>query len=250
MHVYLTLLRRELGSYFASFTGYLIIATVVFLLGLSFSDILPKLNADATDAPLTEQFFLTLYFWLILLLTAPVITMRTFAQEKFSGTYETLMTAPVRDFQVVMAKFSGALLFFGITWLPLLGYLLMVRRYSNEAVPLDPAILGSAFLGLMLIGSLFMAIGCLASSLARSQLTAAILSYALCLALFLLSLRTMLASPPPGWQSKVFRYISMSEHMEDFARGVIDSRYISFYLSLTVFFLFLTLKVVESRRWK
>jgi ABC-2 type transport system permease protein len=250
VQAFIVLLRRELGSYFASVTGYLIIATVLFLLGLSFSEILRKLNAEPTDAPLTEQFFVTLYFWLILLLTAPIITMRTFAHEKFSGTYETLMTAPVRDGQVVMAKFFGALIFFAITWLPLLAYLLLVRRYSNDVTPVSFSIIGSTFLGLVLIGGLFMAIGCLASALARSQLTAAILSYAFSLALFLLSLRTVISAPGRGWSAQVFSYISMSEHMEDFARGVIDSRYIAFYFTLTSFFLFLTLKVVESRRWK
>src|ERR1044071_2338959 len=115
MHVYLTLLRRELGSYFMSLTGYVVIASVLLLVGVSLVDVLAKLNANPTELPLTEFFYITLYFWMVLLLTAPVITMRSFALEKFSGTYETLMTAPVSDLQVVLAKFSGALVFFLIT---------------------------------------------------------------------------------------------------------------------------------------
>src|ERR1041385_6407216 len=120
MNVYWTLVRRELGSYFMSFTGYIVIAVVLLLLGVSFVDITAKLSEQPTDAPITEVFYMTLYFWLILLLTTPVITMRSFASEKFSGTYETLMTAPVRDLQVVLAKFTGALIFYLLAWLPLL----------------------------------------------------------------------------------------------------------------------------------
>jgi len=87
MRAYLTLVRREVGTFFVSLTGYVIIASVLLLLGFSFYDMLYKLNASKVDAPLTEIFYSTDYFWLILLLTAPVITMRTFAFEKLSGTY-------------------------------------------------------------------------------------------------------------------------------------------------------------------
>lgn len=92
MQIYLSLLRRELSGYFNSFSGYVIIAAVLFLLGLSFNDILSKLDAPM-EAPLTEGFFITFYFWIVFLLTAPVMTIRTFALERFSGTYETLMTS-------------------------------------------------------------------------------------------------------------------------------------------------------------
>src|SRR5256886_12629003 len=111
MRAYLTLVRRELGAFFVSLTGYTIIASVLLLLGFSFADRLEKLNNDRAGvvAPLTELFYSTFYFWLILLLTAPVITMRSFAFEKWSGTYETLMTTPVSDWQVVLAKFTGTL---------------------------------------------------------------------------------------------------------------------------------------------
>jgi ABC-2 type transport system permease protein len=250
MQVYLTLVRRELSGYFASLTGYMVIAVVLLLLGLSFNDMLVKLNVEATDAPLTEQFFITIYFWLILLITTPIITMRTFAQEKFAGTYETLMTSPVGDLEVVLAKYSGALLFFALTWLPLLGYFLLVRRYTHDSATADPLAFASAFLGILLIGSVYMSLGCFASALTRSQTMAAMFSYALGLGLFLLSLGSLMASPPAGWPSKLFSYISMAEHLEDFARGVVDTRCLVYYATLTAFFLFLTLKAVETRRWR
>src|SRR5207344_76676 len=101
----------ELGQFFQSMTGYVIISTALGLLGVSLIDMLTKLNSDGISAPLAETFYATLYFWLILLLTTPVITMRTFASEKASGTFETLVTAPVSDLQVVLAKFAGTMVF-------------------------------------------------------------------------------------------------------------------------------------------
>ena len=250
MQAYLALTRRELGGYLGSITGYVLIATVLLLLGLSFTDMLAKLNAEPTDAPITEQFFVTVYYWLILLLTTPIMTMRTFAQEKFSGTYETLMTAPVKDAQVVLAKFTGAFLFYAITWLPLLAYLLLVRRYSSDPAVLNPAGLLTTLLGILLVGSLYISLGCFASALSRNQIVAAMISYALGLGLFLLSMRALMAAPGKGWSAQFFQYISMTEHLEEFAGGVIDTRHLVFYLSLTGFFLFLTLRAVESRRWR
>jgi ABC-2 type transport system permease protein len=250
MRKYLTLTRRELGCYFGSFTGYVVIASVLFLLGLSFNDILSKLNTEPTEMPLTEGFFISFYFWIVFLLTAPVMTIRSFASEKFAGTYETLMTSPVGDCQVVLSKFTGALIFYGLTWLPLLGYLLMVRGYSNEPASLDPRVVASTFLGIMLIGAVYMSLGCFASALTRSQTVAAMISYALGLGLFLLSLRALVTVPPTAWAAKAYSYIAMTQHLEQFARGVVDTRVLVYYLSLTILFLFLTCKVVEGRRWR
>ncbi len=252
MGVFFTLTRRELAGYFLSMTGYVVMATVLFLLGLSFTDVISKLNASPTDAPVTEVFYLTVYFWLILLLTAPVITMRSFSIEKFSGTYETLLTAPVRDWEVVLAKFAGAYIFYLITWLPLVGYLLATQYYTNnQALALDWGTLLSTVIGIMLIGSLYMSMGCLASSVTESQMIAAALSYAGGFVFFLISLRSIYGSGKGGGlKDKIFAHMSMTEHMLEFARGNIDTRPVIYYLSLTILFLFLTAKVVESRRWK
>ena len=128
--------------------------------------------------PVTELFYSTPFFWLILLLTAPVITMRLFALEKFSGTFETLMTTPVSDVQVVAAKFTAAMVFYMLMWLPLLGCLLIVRHYTNDTRALDAGVVGSTFLGILLLGGLFISLGCFASALTRSQIIAAMISLA------------------------------------------------------------------------
>ena len=250
MRAWWTLVRRELSGYFVSWTGYVVIAVVVFLFGLSFSILLQGLNAGETDKPVTEIFYDTLFLWLILLLAAPVITMRSFAHEKSCGTFETLMTTPVSDLQVVLAKFSGAMIFYLLMWSPLLACIFIVRHFSNDPTVVDPGTLGSTFLGITLIGALYMSLGCFASSLTRNQIIAAMIALVLGTSLFLLSFISMALSGQAGWAVKIFAHISLMEHMRDFARGVVDIRPIVFYLSLTVLFLFLTLKSVESRRWK
>ena len=250
MQAYLVLVRRELGAYFVSITGYLLVSMVLFLVGLSFVDILGKLNVEPTDAPITEQFFVTVYFWMILLLTAPVMTMRTFAFERSAGTYEALITSPVNDWQVVLAKFTGSQLVYLIAWLPLAFYLVVVSQFSNDASILNIRTLASTFGGLLLIGSVFISMGCLASALARSQVIAAVVTYGLGLWLFLLSLRSLMETPAEGWTGDLLQYVSMTEHMEAFARGAMDTRPMVLYASLTVFFLFLTTRIVEFRRWK
>src|SRR3569623_485649 len=163
MRAFTTLVRRELGSHFLSLTGYVILATVLLLLGVSFIDILSMLNGAPIDSPVTELFYVTLYFWLILLLTTPVITMRAFALEKFSGTFETLMTTPVSDLEVVLAKFAGSLLFYICAWIPLLLYMLILQHFvRNAAAALDVWVVLSTFLGIILIGALYISIGCFA----------------------------------------------------------------------------------------
>src|SRR3989442_3421064 len=172
MQAYWSLVRRELSGYFFSMTGYVIIAAAMFLLGLSFVDLLKQLQREPTPMPVTELFYVTWFFWLILLLTAPVITMRLFALEKFSGTFETLMTTPVSDRQVVLAKFAAGLVFYALMWLPLLGCVLLVRWYTNEPSAFDAGVVGGTFLGILLLGGLFLLLGCFASALTRSQVTA------------------------------------------------------------------------------
>jgi ABC-2 type transport system permease protein len=249
MQAYLTLTRRELGSFFYSWIGYIVIAGAVFLMGLSFVSLVGKLQGESTPMPITE-IFLNLCFWLILLFSAPIITMRLFALEKFSGTFETLMTAPVKDSQVVLAKFTAALIFYILMWLPLLACIFILRYFARGTNLLDPGTLASTFLGILMIGSVYMAAGCFASALTRSQIVAAMISFAMGLALFLASFLGDQFTPEKTWQMEALNCVSILEQMREFARGIVDTRYVVFYVTTTAFFLFLTCRVVESRRWK
>lgn len=250
MNVFRTLLRRELSAYLCSLTGYLIIGAVTLLTGIGFVVLVNTLGPDPVPVPVTELFFLSFYFWLILLLITPVITMRLFALEKATGTFETLMTTPVTDFQVVAAKFGAALLFYLLAWLPLLADLAVIQYFAHQNSTLDVGIIGGMYLGIALIGGLFLSLGCFASALTRSQVAAAIITLMLGVGLFSLAYLAKQIPTSEQWSSRALSYFGMLDHMDAFARGVVDTRTVVFYVSATFLFLFLTLRVVESRRWK
>lgn len=235
--------------FFVSVTGYVIIAAATFLVGLSFVVLLRNLGSDPSPMPVTEMFYSTYFFWLLLLLAAPVITMRLFALEKSSGTFETLMTTPVSDVQVVLAKFLAALIFYMVMWLPMLGCLWLVQRYSNQTPALDAGTVGSTYLGVFLLGSLFLSIGCLASALTRSQMVAAMVTFVIGMTLFALAFLARQTPATDHWYAQVLGCFALFQQMNDFARGVLDTRPVVFCVSLTAFFLFLTLRAIESRRW-
>jgi ABC-2 type transport system permease protein len=251
MSIFLTLLRRELAAFFLAITGYVIIASVTLLIGASFSMIIKNLGNDTFTMPVTELFFNSLLFWFVLILVTPVITMRLFALEKASGTYETLMTTPVGDMEVVIAKFTAAVIFYMVVWLPTFACLFIVGHFTNQTNALDAGTLSGTYLGILLSGCLFISMGCFASSLTRSQVVAAMVSLAIGVILFIVAYMAQMIPATNQWQADmVLSYFSLFKQMEDFTRGVVDTRTVVFYVTATFFFLFLTLRAVESRRWK
>jgi ABC-2 type transport system permease protein len=250
MQAYHALVRRELNGFFYSITGYVIISAFAFLLGEIFVYYLMVLGEEPTPVPLTQLFFGTWTFWWLLLPIVPLITMRLFALEKFSGTFETLMTTRVTDMQVIAAKFTAALIFYLVMWLPLLGCFLVLRQFvGGGGTAFDPGALGSTFLGILLMGCLFLSLGCLASSLTHNQVIAAMIALTFSIGMFLLG---MVADTVPkgDWKAQVVSFFALPDHMNDFARGVVDTRAVVFLLTATFFILFLNLRVLESRRWK
>jgi ABC-2 type transport system permease protein len=250
MKIFWTLLRRELASFFFTLTGYVLIAAVALLTGLSFVVLMAILGTKPTTMAITEMFYQTYFFWLIVLLVSPVITMRLFALEKATGTFENLMTTRVGDTQVVLAKYAAALAFYMIMWLPLLAGLFILQHFTQQTTGMDAGTLGGMYLGILLTGSLFLSLGCFASSLTRNQMTAAIISFVLGVSLFALGFLAKAVVFGAKWQSQVVSYFDVFAQMHDFSRGVVDTRTVVFYSSATLWFLFLTLRVVESRRWK
>ena len=250
MNIFQALIRRELSMFFQGPTAFIIISAVLFLIGLGFLVVLYGLNGEATPMPVTQIFYETYFFWLILLLITPVITMRSFAMERASGTYESLMTAPIGDWQVVLSKFTGALLFYMILWAPLLACSIVVRFYVGESAVLGFGTMFTTSMGILMIGSLYVSIGCFASALTQNQAVAAVSSFAIGAALFFTGFFSYFSGDRTDFFSKLSRHISLSNHMESFTRGILDLGAIIFFLSLTSLFLYLTHKVVESRRWK
>jgi len=250
MQVFLTLLRRELATYFVSLTGYVISAAVAFLCGLSFWTLISGMGSGSFPSPVTEMFFSSELFWFILLIANAVITMRLFAHEKYSGTYETLMTTPVGDLQVVSAKFTAAWCFYMIMWLPCLGCCFIIQHYAKQAGALDPGLMGGTFAGIGLFGAFFIAFGCFASALTTNQMVAAMLTLLIGMGLFALSYVANAGAAGAGWRAELLGRFGLFDQMREYAHGVIDTRSVLFLLSMAFFFLFLTLRVVESRRWK
>ena len=250
MRAYLTLTRRELAGFFYSWIAYVVIGGAVFLMGISFVSILNSVQDLPTFWPVTELFIRAEFLWLILLFCAPVITMRLFALEKFSGTFETLMTAPVSDLAVVMSKFSAALVLYLLMWLPLFAFILLLRYFAHDTSFLDPGALAATYLGLALLGALFMSFGCFASSLTNNQIVAAMITFAIGLSLFILSYAADQQAVQKTWATDTLNYICLRAHMLDFAEGMVDTRCLIFYPSAAAFFLFLTHRVVHSRRWR
>jgi ABC-2 type transport system permease protein len=156
----------------------------------------------------------------------------------------------VGDGQVVLAKFAGALAFYLLTWLPFLGVLFALRQITGEAALFEPTIVAVTFLGITLVGGLFMALGCFASALTRSDIIAAMVAFLFGIGLWMLGYRPDASGLLPAWAIPVLEHVSLTRHMEDFARGLVVGRHVVFYLTATWLLLFLTQRVVQSRRWK
>ncbi len=250
MQAYWTLVRREIGGHFYSWSGYVLVAATVFLMGLNLVILIDSFGNEPTHRPITELFCGSYPFWIIVLLAPPVVTMRTFALEKSSGTFETLMTTPVSDTSVVLAKFSGAMVVYACLWVPLIPCLWLVQKFCRDTMILDPGALAGALSGILLLGMVFMSAGCLASALTRSQTVAAIMSFCTGTSLLLLSFLAWAHSGEAGEKGRMYAQVNIVEQIQDFASGVVDTRPLVLYTTLTAFFLFFTKRVVEGRRWK
>lgn len=248
--IFLTLLNREIRAYFLSPVAWVVLFFFLLLTGFNFYAGVAALNRGPSEVTVVEAFFNTIFFWFGFVLVFPLITMRLFSEEYKMGTIEPLMTAPVRDSQVVLAKYVGALFFYIVLWLPSLLYFFVFNRVTR----LDAAGAAGPFLGayamLLLIGMFYLAVGCLASALTRNQIVAAVMSFSVITLLFFMGLLNFFILSITPALRELTAYFSALEHMSEASRGFFDTRPVVFYLSLTVFMLFLTFHVFQSRRWR
>ncbi len=249
MRVFLTLWRREVMAFFLSPIAYVIMVFFLLLMGLSFWMLINILAQGPSSAGVMRVLFgESLFFWLAMLMVVPVTTMRLFAEERRSGTIETLMTAPVGDVTIVMAKYLGALAFFIVLWAPTTLYAVVLMHVAPQSAPIDWGTTVTTYLGTACIGAFFLSVGVLTSALTRNQAVAAIACFAVLCTFFFAGFIPYYARTPA--LQEVGRYVSSVLHMMDFSRGAIDTRPLIFYLSLTAWTLFATVKVIESRKWK
>ena len=250
MRRFLTLLRRELGSAFHQPLAYVVLFFFLLVTGFNFHAGVSLLNKSTGSTTMVEAFFNTVYFWFPFILVFPLITMRVFSEEAKMGTLETLMTAPVRDGQVVFSKYFGALFFYFVLWLPSLLYFVAFQEITEMSAAGAAGSYLGAYSMLVLIGMLYTAIGCLASALTDNQIVAAVISFAAILGLFFLGLLSLFLPGAGPLVREITYYFSPVQHMMDFSRGIFDSRPVVFYLSATVLLLFATFHVFQYRRWK
>ena len=237
---------RELRAYFFSPLGYVVLTLIMFINGFVFSLIVSFLNDPRAQAgaPLQLFFGQTLFFWLVLLFVAPVLTMRLLSEERRSGTIEVLTTAPVTEDQIVIGKYLAALAFYVFLWLPTLVYAAVLDYHSE----LDWGPVVSGYLGVLGVGALFLAVGTFASTLSRNQLVSAIVTFALLMPLFVFVLLESLVNNEMLKQA--FAYLNLWQHMDEFAKGVVDTRRLVYYVTASVFFLFLAARSLQARKWR
>lgn len=231
----LTIARRELGAYFVSPIAYVIMAAFLVISGYLFSVIL------ITGQQASMEFFFR-NVNVILLFLAPLLTMRLLAEEQRSGTIEVLLTAPVRDWEVVLGKFLAALGMFGTILLLTLLYPLQMWWLGGNP-DLGPII--SSYLGVLLLSGAMLAIGTFASAVTENQIIAAIITFAVLLGLWLIGA----AGNVITGAADVLRALALPDRFNDFARGVIELSDVVYYLSLMIGALFLATRVLESRRY-
>ena len=250
MKVFLTLLNREMKSFFYSPIAYVVLFFFLLLSGYNFWQQVNILNGYPTEVTVVEAFFMPALFWFPFILSFPLITMRVYSEEFRMGTIETLTTAPVSDVQVVASKFFGVLLFYVMLWLPTLCSFAVFQYVTGKMAAYAAGAYMGTYLLLLLMGCFYISIGCLASALTKDQVNAAAISFCtITFLIFLAFLPDVMGITAPAIKD-LFAYISSVQHMQDFSKGLIDTRPIVWYLSMTALVLFLTLQVFQYRKWK
>jgi ABC-2 type transport system permease protein len=250
MKTFSTLLGREVKSFFYSPIAYVVLFFVLILTGWNFYAGISMLNRGPNEVTVVEAFFNTVIFWISFLLVFPLITMRTFSDEFRMGTIEPLMTAPVSEWQVVLAKFFGVLIFYVTLWAPSFTYFAAFQMITKQEAAIAPGAYYGSYVLLLVMGMFNISIGCFASALTKEQINAAIISFSAITLCFFAGLLSIIANITDPRMKDINSYISAVEHMGDFSKGMIDSRPIIWYLSMTVLMLIATFQVFQYRKWK
>ena len=232
-----------IGSIFLLVAGYFFYSIFAFFTLASMQSAMNPMmgrELNVTDSVMRPLFS---NLTVILLLLMPMVTMRLFAEERRSGTIELLLTYPVRDGAVLLGKYLAALALYGLMLAGTLLYPAIVVYFAR----VDPGPLLTGYLGLVLLGATFLAIGLFASSLTENQIVASLVTFGTLLIFWVIGWSAEYAG---GTLGSVLRHLSLIEHFDSFAKGVLDTKDIVYYLNFTILALFLTLRSLEARRWK
>jgi len=249
MRSFRILLGHEIRMLLVSPATYIAATLFLVVMGFIFAGILESFASSAQEGSPASTFFQL--FWIPVFFMVPLLTMKSLAEERRLGTLETLLTTPVTTTQVVFAKFFAAYALYLSLWAATGGFFIILRQFSAEASRLDSGPLLGGYLFITLSGSLFVAIGIFASSLTRNQAVAGILAFVLLLLLVigtrytstleLLKLDSMLTL------RSAVEYMQVFTHLEDFTRGVVDTRQILYYLSGSTLALLFSIFGVEAK---
>lgn len=245
---------KELRGYFASPIGYVIMGFFALLFGFFFYAYLDAFMRQSmqmmgmggggsmnVNANLVRPLFGNAS--VVLLFVIPMITMRTYSEEKRSGTIELLLTSPITDVQIILGKFLGAMGLYVAMLAATLLYIAILFWFGNP----DWRPIAAGYLGLLLMGGSFIAVGLLISNLTKNQIVAGTATFGVFLLLWIISWLGEASGPRV---QAVLSYLSITEHFDDFAKGIIDTKHMVYYLSFITFGLFLTAKSVDSERWR
>ena len=232
---------KELYTYFVSPIAYFVCFVFIAVTGFLFRAIFfyeSEINGSGTAV--MQVVFGNIS--IILLFFTPAMTMKLFAEERKSGTIELLLTSPVTDTQMVLGKFLASLSLLLIMLLLTFLFPILILPFGQ----LDIGPISSGYLGLLLLGSCFLSLGLLFSSMSKNQVVSALTSFGLLLTLWVIGF----LSNHGGKLGEILAYLSLTEHFEEFARGVVSLKHAVYYLSFTIVCLFATVKSVESSKWR
>jgi ABC-2 type transport system permease protein len=249
----MTIAEKELRSYFASPIAYIIIGLFALIFGRFFdvylaffvqrSSGMGPMGGGSHNINQDMIRYLLMNSAVIILFVMPMITMRTYAEEKRSGTIELLLTSPLTDLQIILGKFLGAMGLYVAMLIVTLLHMAILFVYGNpEWKPI-----AAGYLGLILMGGCFISLGLLISSFTKNQIVAGVITFAAFLMLWIISWN---ADQSGLWARAILTHLSIIDHFDDFARGIIDTKHLVYYASFITLGLFLTAKSVDSERWR
>jgi ABC-2 type transport system permease protein len=254
MNNILAIAHKEVKAYFASPIAYIVIGFFALLFGYFFYALLVFFDRQSmqmagfggqSTVNVNEQLIRPVFLnsSVIILFVLPMITMRTYAEEKRSGTIELLLTSPLTDFQIIMGKFLGAMALYGAMLAITFIHIGVLFALGNPEW--KPVLTG--YLGLLLMGGCFISVGLLISSLTKNQIVAGMVTFAVFLMLWVVNWIGSFTGPTT---QSVLNYLSITDHLDDFTRGVLDTKHLVYYLSFITFGLFLTMRSVDTERWR
>ncbi|MBK7579632.1 MAG: ABC transporter permease subunit [Myxococcales bacterium] len=243
----LPIFRREMLSLWVTPLAWVLMVVFLLIQGLSFYSIVVHVSsmsaASIDSGPVQAYFGQSIFLLVSLLLVCPALTMRVFAEERRSGTIESLLTAPVTPAGVVFGKYLATLATYVALWAPTLLFILILRNTGQ----VDWRVVGSSYIGVFGVGAGYLSVGILMSAMTRSQLTAFVLSMLVIFGLFILGIGEYVFDPGP--LRELSAHVSVLSQMDEMSKGIVDLRRLVFDATLVVLPLFVTIRVVDSWRW-